>query len=310
MKFACVLLGLFTVTLSVHAEIESTAKKLASKDLHNLFHYSDHVFSGAEPSGEAAFHELKEMGVVTIISVDGARPDVEAARKEGIRYIHFPIGYDGMTHHQALMIAKAVRDATGPVYLHCHHGEHRGPTAAAMAMTVLGEWSPEQAVAAMRETGTGAQYTGLYQCVLESKPAEEKTLDALPDTYVASADTPPMVAHMVGVSHAFENLGLSEKAKWGVPADHPDIDPPHEALMLREHLVELGRLDEAKAMKLPFGPMLNAGIVNAQMLEDALRKYKTGRQGPDLIQKSWKSLGQTCNDCHAIFRNPPRQEKQ
>ena len=38
----------------------------------------------------------------TIISVDGAKPDLKSARKQGIRNVHIPIGYTGVPEHAAL----------------------------------------------------------------------------------------------------------------------------------------------------------------------------------------------------------------
>ena len=43
----------------------------------------------------------------TVISVDGARPDVVRAHSFGLRYVHLPIGYDGVPREQALRIARA-----------------------------------------------------------------------------------------------------------------------------------------------------------------------------------------------------------
>src|SRR5262245_29349048 len=82
----------------------------------NTFRLSPRRDSGGEPRGAETFAALQELGVRTIISVDGAAPDVEAARKLGIRYVHLPIGYDGIPREQAVRIIKAVRLMPGPVY--------------------------------------------------------------------------------------------------------------------------------------------------------------------------------------------------
>ena len=43
---------------------------------------------------------LADMGVKTILSVDGKTPDVEAAKKLGMRYVHVPIQYRGITESE------------------------------------------------------------------------------------------------------------------------------------------------------------------------------------------------------------------
>ena len=80
----------------------------------NLIRLSDHIYQGAMPQGDAGFASLEKLGVKTVITVDGARPDLEDAHKHGIRYVHLPMSYDGMTREQALRVAKAVRDLAGP----------------------------------------------------------------------------------------------------------------------------------------------------------------------------------------------------
>src|SRR5882757_8959774 len=104
-----------------------TSTKIEKDGLHNVYRINDKLFSGSSPEGEEGFRSLKEMGVLTVISVDGAKPDVARARKFGLRYVHIPIGYDGISRPQTLRLAKAVRDLPGSVYLHCHHGKHCGP---------------------------------------------------------------------------------------------------------------------------------------------------------------------------------------
>lgn len=57
----------------------------------NLQHVSANVWSGGAPESDEAFASLNELGIRTIVSVDGARPDVAAARRYGLRYVNIPI---------------------------------------------------------------------------------------------------------------------------------------------------------------------------------------------------------------------------
>src|SRR3984893_602801 len=89
--------------------------KVESPGLHNVFRLTDKLYSGSSREGREGFASLVQLGIQTVISVDGARPDVETAHKFGLRYVHLPIGYDGVPPEQGLRIAKAVRDLPGPV---------------------------------------------------------------------------------------------------------------------------------------------------------------------------------------------------
>ena len=84
---------------------------VASQHLHNAHVVNAKVISGAQPEGDQAFAELKAMGIRTIISVDGATPDVERARKFGMRYVHLPIGCDNVEVEEGMAIAKAIQPA-------------------------------------------------------------------------------------------------------------------------------------------------------------------------------------------------------
>src|SRR5207302_1722064 len=70
--------------------------------LHNVHCVADRLYSGSVPEGDAGFASLRRLGVQTAISVDGARPDVDRARRFGLRYVHIPVGYDGVPEPQAL----------------------------------------------------------------------------------------------------------------------------------------------------------------------------------------------------------------
>ena len=91
--------------------------------LHNVHQAATNVYLGSEPHGEEAFAELQKLGVTTIVSVDGAQPDVAAASKFGIRYVHIPIGYDGIGTDAAKSLTRVARDIESPIYVHCHHGK-------------------------------------------------------------------------------------------------------------------------------------------------------------------------------------------
>ena len=100
-------------------------------ELHNLIQVTGQMYMGAEPKTEAAFQQLAELGVRVIVSVDGARPHLELAKKHGMRYVHIPIGYDGFSPEAAKSFTRAANELGDIIYVHCHHGKHRGPAGAA-----------------------------------------------------------------------------------------------------------------------------------------------------------------------------------
>ncbi len=139
--------------------------KLDGSGVDNLYQLAENLYSGSKPRGEEGLQFLAKLGIKTILSVDGATPDVEAAKKFGIGYVHIPISTHGITEAQAEQIVKAAAEQPGPLFVHCHYGMNRGPSAAAIIGIAQHDWSAEQAVAWMKKAGTDSSCTGLFRDV-------------------------------------------------------------------------------------------------------------------------------------------------
>jgi len=285
-------------------------QRIETRHLPNTCRIHDRVISGGEPDGEVGFQELRELGVKTVISVDGARPQVELARKYGIRYVHLPHGYDGVPLERAHELAKAVRDLPGPVYIHCHHGKHRSPAAAAVACVGAGLLSPKDAVSVLHIAGTSKDYQGLYESVKNARRFDGAMLDTLTVEFSERAELPPIAEAMVAIEHTYDNLKVIQQAGWKSPTDHPDLDPPHEALLLREHFAEVVRTEAARQQPSQFQDMLQASLTAAADLEDGLRDWIDPRQPPpEVIANSFVRITNNCKACHGHFRDIPLSEK-
>lgn len=294
-----------------HAEAQPTDSPIVpveSDRIENLFQYSPKLFSGGQPVGEKGFSALAELGVKTVISVDGARPDVENAEAQGMQYIHLPISYDGIPYQQALSIAKAIRNATGPVFIHCHHGRHRGPAAGAMALAMLGQWTPEKAIEAMKLSKTSPKYAGLYQCVNDATPASEADFARLPDSFPRIAETPPMAELMARIQRTFDRLKFCRQTGWSTPDDHPDVVPAREALMLKEDFTEMLRMDADEMQDPVFAAMTEASMKASAELETALNALNEADDLNGVIQQAdarFQQIQTTCISCHDLYRNAP-----
>jgi protein tyrosine phosphatase (PTP) superfamily phosphohydrolase (DUF442 family) len=259
-----------------------------------LLQVTDRVFSGGEPVGADAFASLAKLGIKTIVSVDGSEPNVAEAKKHGLRYVHIPIGYDGVTSNAALSFTRVMRDVAGPVYFHCHHGTHRGPAAAAVACVAAGVATPVAALEILKRAGTSTNYAGLWRDVAAFMPPRPQTV--LPDlTEIAKVDS--MVAAMAKIDRAFDNLKLCRQADWGVPPGHPDLVPSQEALLLKEALRETGRTQTAN-LEERFRLWLSESEVLAGRLESSLRTASNAN-----ATRAFDELNRSCTRCHKAYRN-------
>ena len=228
---------------------------------------SKRIYSGSEPEGEDGFASLEKLGIRTIVSVDGARPDVKAADRHRMRYIHIPIGYDGISDNEGRCIARAARECDGPIYFHCHHGQHRGPAAAAIACRATDGRSRQALLRILEVAGTGKQYGGLWRDVGTFKApglGEE-----LPDlTEVAKVGS--LAAAMAQLDRHGDDLKRCRDAGWSVPEGHPDLVPVRVALVMREGLRD-ARRNLAQQYDNTFNDWLSDAARTAGQLELALR---------------------------------------
>ena len=272
--------------------------KLEVDGCENAFQITKSVYSGGEPHTEEALKALAHLGIKTIVSVDGAKPDVDTAKKYGLRYIHLPIGYDGFSRERELQFGRVLTDAEGPVYFHCHHGKHRGPAAVAAGMEASGQWQPDDANAFLKAAGTAPKHTGLYQVINTFMVPTQAEFAAVDVTFPAVADTPPYQEAMALIDRQKDNLTLAEKAGWRAPADHPDVAPPHEALQLKESFTELIRLKTEADRPVVYHEEMKKALDAATALEAALRDAN-----PDAATVAFKQLNQSCNTCHTQCRD-------
>jgi protein tyrosine phosphatase (PTP) superfamily phosphohydrolase (DUF442 family) len=301
----------FLITACVSALVAGCAPKPPPNDatpepplempgLHNIHRVSDKLISGSSPDGDAGFHSLQELGAHTIISVDGARPDVERAHRFGLRYVHLPIGYDGVPRQQMLRIARAIRDLPGRVYIHCHHGKHRGPAAAVSAQRCLdNRCSVATALEFLHQAGTDPHYRGLYSSAEQSGFVDPRELDAVPADFPEVAETAGLVHAMVAIDQHWDNMKSVRSAHWAVPPNHADIDPTHEALQLREQFREALRLAEVQRKPDAFRRLLTDAESACADLESSLR----GPQEPAKAETAYVRCQETCNRCHQQFRD-------
>lgn len=285
-----------------HAD-SARSRPLEHPGLHNVLAFHDGLYSGSVPEGDAGFDSLARLGVRTIISVDGAEPDVARARARSIRTIHLPIGYDGIDESRRAELARATRDARrlGPVYMHCHHGKHRSAAAAATTAVSLGWAVPELMTERMRSAGTSPAYPGLYAAAADATAFSPQELDSAPADFPEVSRPTTFVHAMVELDGAFERLSDIESSGWQVPVDHPDLIPAVEAA----RMVELFRAIDAAAGERDRSPefagMLREALETARFIEESLAARD--RAGSAELSARLARLAALCNECHTIYRN-------
>ena len=289
---------------------EIRSSQVAYSNLNNLLHVTDKVCCGGEPQDAAAFATLAQLGVKTIVSVDGAKPNVASARKHALQYFHIPIGYDGIHKKAGLSLARLTRDLDGPFYIHCHHGHHRGPAAASIVCIASGEVDGKQALKILERAGTGKGYAGLWRDVENYRvPSANTDLPLL----VEVAEVSSLAEAMVRIDRAFDNLKRYRDARW---SDSENIDhsgqkfsgqgdgrsskmlPAEEALLLKEQFRESKR-NLGDGFDADFRRQLGEAESITQRLEQSVGDQFDAK---DAIQQ-FNLLEQSCKQCHQTYRD-------
>ena len=288
----------FSIAASLSAQDSADASTAieplgTSAGIENMFKLGKRIYSGGEPTAEASFEKLKEMGVVAIVSVDAARPNVELAKKYGIRYVHVPLGYDGISTHAQGSLVRVMREIDGPVFVHCHHGRHRGPAAAAIACLASSDFTAGQAKQFLEKAGTGKQYAGLWRDVATFRQPDT---DAKLPELRSVVEERSLASSMAAVDRYFEKIVEAEKER-DAPASRIASVFAENLPLLREELLESARHDvNDRPAEVKKGLLDAAQLVN--QLEDATKKNRR-----DSIPRVLGQLQRSCTDCHKKFRD-------
>ena len=276
--------------------------------LHNVFQLSGSIISGGEPAGEAALEQLSEWGVRTILSVDGKTPDAETAARLGMRYVHIPIQYSGITESQVVRISKTFRELEGPFYVHCFHGRHRGPAAAALGRIVLDGVPRVQAIAEMRQwCATSSKYEGLYAAVATA-PVPSAAITKQDAFAFDSAHTfRGLRAAMIPLPRHWDRVVEAAERDWVHDPEHPDLVPAREAAEVLQILDACGELPQTKSHADDFRAWLEQARGGSERLVEALAEGDAAAPADG----SWRleaaaaveQVRAACTACHGAYRN-------
>jgi hypothetical protein len=230
---------------------------------------------------------------------------VGAARRHGMTYVHLPIGYDGIPRDKVAALARAVESMPGPVYVHCHHGQHRGPAAvAAIQLCTDPAWDADTAEEWLKAAGTDPKYKGLVSLPRSFTRPTAEEMARVPTELPSVAALADFTRTMVGVDARWDHLTLVKAAGWAAPKDHPDIDPPYEAVQLVELYREAARLTDTPNRGTDFVKLLAEAEAAAAELEQALKAKPVDASR---AEQAFTRSSASCTACHSKYRDPPKQ---
>ncbi len=119
-----------------------------------------------------------------------------------------------------------------------------------------------------------------------------------------TGDVPPLADAMVALERTHDHVKQIAANDWKPLPKHPDIDPAHEVLLLREHYTELLRADDVPGQPAEFQKLMHEGEAAAIGLERAMTEADYTAAGQALT-----AINQNCASCHQQFRDVPLGER-
>lgn len=245
---------------------------------------------GSEPRGKGDLQGLYDKGIRVVVSVDAARPLVEEAESLGMRIIHLPTPYSGFDVGTMGSFKRISMEVNEPIYVHCHHGKHRGPTAAAILAMYRGDFRNDKAIQLMKDAGTSPEYKGLWKTVEDFSSL--KLTDPLPRLF-KEQPADHVVEQMLIADESLDFI-LNYLAE-GRPSEIAK-DIPNHIVLLRESMVESRRFSDPKDTDL-----MNH-YSQTDLLVRILEKEKD-HSNSKAFEAATHNLGKSCKDCHQQHRN-------
>ncbi len=269
--------------------------------LHNLYLLNEldgGLWSGSEPKGRSAYQQLASMGIRTVISVDAVAPDQALADEFGIRVVHLPIGYDTISDQRAKQLAHALATLPRPIYLHCHHGKHRGPAAICVGAIGTGELTIQEALDFMSKAGTSQNYHGLWRAIDQAQAFDDSVLFDPAIELPRQADIGDFASAMSEIDRLNELLWLCAENSFIAPDDHPDLAPASIAGQIHNLLREL----EADPLTIDEGVRFEELMIESRDLASQLETQISMNEIEEAMA-SMNALTESCVRCHEQFRD-------
>lgn len=127
------------------AEADLKSVPLNAEGLENFYKVSDKLYRSAQPSREG-FRSLQTMGVTNVLNLRNYHSDEDESEGTELNLLRRRMNAGSITEDDLRESLKMIRDADGPVLVHCWHGSDRTGAVCAAYRIVFENWSVESAL--------------------------------------------------------------------------------------------------------------------------------------------------------------------
>jgi protein tyrosine/serine phosphatase len=165
------LLSLALIFLSLALPAAAERGLPAREGILNFGKVDEALYRGAQPD-PAGMTNLARLGIRTIINLrmpgDVWTPEETTAKSVGILYTNIPLaGVGRPSDTQIRQALEAIRNAPGPVFVHCQHGCDRTGTVVACYRIEKAGWSSDAALTEAVRYGMSSLERGMKSFVID-----------------------------------------------------------------------------------------------------------------------------------------------
>jgi protein tyrosine phosphatase (PTP) superfamily phosphohydrolase (DUF442 family) len=160
--------GLLLISVAVAGRsadrLPAWAAPVESRHLKNAYKLDDKLFRSAQPSREG-FQEAEGMGITDVLNLREYHSDKGAAEGLGLVLHHVASEADEIGDVEIVSALRVIKQARGPVLVHCWHGSDRTGAVCAMYRIVFNHWPKEDAIDEMVNGGFG--FHPMYENIVQ-----------------------------------------------------------------------------------------------------------------------------------------------
>jgi protein tyrosine phosphatase (PTP) superfamily phosphohydrolase (DUF442 family) len=142
---------------------ETWAAPVPSERIRNFYRLDDRVYRSEQPDRKG-FEELKAIGIKNVLSLREFHSD-DDGRETGLTLYRVRMEAGDVTIGQVVEALRIIRNAEGPILIHCWHGSDRTGLVSAMYRIIFQGWPKEDAIDELMHGGYG--YHAMYKNIPE-----------------------------------------------------------------------------------------------------------------------------------------------
>jgi tyrosine-protein phosphatase SIW14 len=130
------------------------ATKIIGSGLENFYHLDKNVFRSEQPNRKT-FSQVEKFGIKEVLNLRQYHTDNGEAENTQLVLHHVKMNAANVTYPQIFKALQTIKNAKGPILIHCWHGSDRTGVVSASYRVIFQNWPKAQAIDEMKHGGYG-----------------------------------------------------------------------------------------------------------------------------------------------------------